>query len=94
MFAMRYGALTIARKTGGLKDTVVDFEQGGLGVSFEYDSVDDLTLAMARALQLYKTDKTFKQLRSQAMKLDYSWLISAKTYIDIYQNLTKHARKS
>lgn len=89
MFAMRYGSLAIARKTGGLKDTVVDFEAEGLGVSFDYDSVDDLTHAMGRALHLYKDQKKFKKLRSKAMKMDFSWTKSAKEYARIYNQLTK-----
>lgn len=89
LFAMRYGALPIARETGGLKDTVVDFESGGLGVSFRYDSVDDLTQAMARSLYLYRDIRRFRKLRSKAMKLDYSWTQSAKTYSKIYNQLIK-----
>lgn len=87
MFAMRYGALAIARKTGGLKDTVIDFEDEGVGISFNYDSVEDLINAMARAMHLYKDQKKFKKLRSKAMKLDFSWDKSAKEYIEVYNDL-------
>ncbi len=87
MFAMRYGALAIARKTGGLKDTVVDFELGGVGVSFDYDSVEDLINAMSRAMHLYKDQKRFKKLRSKAMKLDLSWDKSASEYSMNYKRL-------
>lgn len=87
MFAMRYGALAIARKTGGLKDTVVDFEADGLGVSFDYDSVDDLTHALGRALHLYKSSKLFKSIRKKAMKKDFSWVRSAKEYATTYNQL-------
>lgn len=89
MFAMRYGSLVIARKTGGLKDTVLDFESGGLGVSFDYDSVDDLTYAIGRALHLYRETKRFKQLRKNAMKVDYTWKKSATSYASIYNQLIK-----
>jgi len=89
MFAMRYGALAIARKTGGLKDTVIDYESDGVGISFDYDSIDDLTHAMARALTLYKDKKRYKKLRRKAMKIDYSWTKSAKDYADIYNQLIK-----
>ena len=87
MFANRYGSLAIARKTGGLKDTVIDYESEGLGISFEYDSIDDLTLAIARALQLYKDKKQFRKIRSAAMKEDYSWTKSAAEYSQIYNQL-------
>jgi len=90
MFAMRYGALAIARMTGGLKDTVIDFESGGLGVAFDYDSVDDLTHAMGRALHLYRDTKRYKQIRKNAMKMDFSWNQSAKQYISIYNQLIEN----
>jgi len=87
MFAMRYGALAIARMTGGLKDTVVDFESDGLGVGFEYDSVDDLTHAMGRAMYLYRDVKRYRKIRKNAMKKDFSWHRSAKEYASIYNQL-------
>ena len=89
MFGMRYGSLVIARKTGGLSDTVIDFEKGGLGISFKYDSVDDLTKAMSRALHLYKDRATFRKLRNRAMKKNFSWSKSAKEYTNIYNRLIK-----
>ena len=87
MFAMRYGSLPIARMTGGLKDTVLDYESEGTGIAFTYDSVEDLTHALARALNLYKDTKAFRKVRSRAVKQDYSWTKSAQQYIDIYNNL-------
>ena len=89
MFAMRYGALVVARSTGGLKDTVIDHESGGLGISFDYDSIDDLTNALTRALYLYRNQKHFKKLRTKAMKVDFSWNKSAEIYSDIYNQLLK-----
>lgn len=87
MFAMRYGTVTIARETGGLKDTVVDYMAGGTGISFTHDNVDDLTLAMARALQLYKEKDQLVEVRNRGIKSDYSWKKSAKIYSDIYNKL-------
>lgn len=87
MYAMRYGGLPIARKTGGLKDTVIDFEDGGAGVSFDYDSVDDLSHAMGRALHLYRDIKNYKKIRTKAIKQDHSWKKSAKTYATTYKLL-------
>ncbi len=91
MFAMRYGSLVIAKRTGGLKDTVIDYEVGGHGISFEYDSVDDLVNAISRALNLYKNQETYKELRSQAVKFDFSWDNSAKKYCDIYNQLIQES---
>lgn len=88
MFAMRYGTIPVARQTGGLKDTVVDFQAGGTGVSFTHDSVDDLTHAMSRALYLYKDKEQFVEVRDRGIACDYSWNKSAKIYSDIYNKLT------
>ncbi len=89
LFAMRYGALPIARQTGGLRDTVVDFESDGCGVGFTYASTDDLTLAMARGLHLYKDQKRFRSIRLKASKLNYSWSRSAAEYVDKYNQISK-----
>ena len=87
MIGMRYGALPIARRTGGLKDTVVDYESGGMGISHEHSSVENLIDAMARALHLYQNRKGFNKLRKHAMKADNSWSLSAKKYGAIYDQL-------
>ena len=87
MFAMRYGTIPIARQTGGLKDTVVDFTEGGTGLSFLYDKVDDLVNAISRALYLYKNKVEFTQVRNRGIKSDYSWKKSAQLYAEIYKKL-------
>ena len=87
LFAMRYGTIPIARETGGLKDTVIDFESGGTGVSFRYDQVEDLTHAISRALYLYKEKNKFAEVRLRGIESDYSWTRSAKIYCDIYNQL-------
>lgn len=87
MFAMRYGTLPVARQTGGLKDTVIDYAQAGTGISFIQDTVEDLTNAIARALYLYKDKEEFIKVRNRGIKSDYSWKNSAKMYADIYNQL-------
>ncbi|MFT4565102.1 MAG: starch synthase [Saprospiraceae bacterium] len=90
MFAMRYGTLPIARMTGGLVDTVVDFDNNGVGVAFLYDSVGDLALALSRALYLYKNQERYIAVREEASKQDYSWTNSAKEYAKIYNELIQN----
>jgi len=90
MFAMRYGTIPIARMTGGLVDTVVDFDNGGVGVAFEYDSIGDLALALSRALLLYKDQERFIKVREEATNKDYSWTNSAKQYANIYNELIQN----
>lgn len=88
MIAMRYGSVPIVRRTGGLADTVVDFDprrQDGSGFVFErYDSAD-LLVAIARALETYKHADTWTGLMRRIMALDHSWRSSAAKYVQLYR---------
>lgn len=89
MYAMRYGTVPIVRRTGGLKDTVVDYgDPDGYGVCFNHAAVGDITNAVYRAVQLYDDKKRMKEVRRKIMELDFSWDRSAQQYIDIYENIT------
>ncbi len=88
MYSLRYGTLPMVRRTGGLKDTVIDFgEKGGYGICYNYASVPDITHAIYRAVELYRDKEKLKQLRTQMMQLDFSWETSVKQYIAVYENL-------
>lgn len=88
MYAMRYGTIPIVRKTGGLKDTVIDIgEEGGYGINFYNASVGDITHAIYRALELFAQKTAFSQVRKKMMHLDFSWHQSAQQYINVYQSL-------
>ena len=85
MYAMRYGTIPIVRRTGGLKDTVVDFgDPGGFGICFNDASVGDITRSVYRAVQLYKEPEKLKEIVEQIMQIDHSWESSAGLYIDLY----------
>ena len=88
MYAMRYGTVPIVRRTGGLKDTVIDYgEPDGYGVCFNNDWVGDITHAVYRALHLYAQEDKMKAIRKQIMELDFSWDKSAQEYIHLYEGL-------
>ena len=88
MYAMRYGTIPLVRKTGGLVDTVIDFDnQYGYGITFNDASVGDITHAIYRALDLYTQKDVFHSLQKTVMKLDFSWNHSAQQYIDLYYNM-------
>lgn len=88
MYAMRYGTVPVVRKTGGLKDTVKDIgDQGGYGIHFYNATVGDVTHAIYRAVQLYKDQQAFQEVRQVMMDLDFSWHKSAQSYISVYQSL-------
>jgi starch synthase len=88
MYAMRYGTVPVVRKTGGLKDTVIDYgEEGGYGVTHVHAAVGDITQAVYRATELYADKKKFRDVRKHMMKLDFSWNASARHYLDLYKTL-------
>lgn len=81
--AMRYGVIPIVRKTGGLADSVIDFNpKTGRGTGFTFDHYDSLSLVltMARACENYRNKTTWRLIQKQAMLQDFSWLKSAQEY--------------
>jgi len=91
MIGMRYGCVPLARATGGLKDTIVDYHDGktgtGTGFLFQKPSSKTLASALRRALEVYKDQRRWSGLQRRGMKRDYSWKRSALEYMDIYQEL-------
>lgn len=79
MLAMRYGAIPIVRKTGGLADTVTE---GKTGFVFEKPEAQELTRALDRAFTYENWDGLVKNVLNQ----DYSWTASAQEYIKVYQS--------
>jgi starch synthase len=94
MIAMRYGALPVARATGGLVDTVVDIDSAlstGTGVLFDEDSADALAGAVGRALSAYVSPE-FGALRRRIMRQDLGWDRPARRYLQIYRHALAQAR--
>ena len=87
LIAMRYGSIPIVRKTGGLADTVKNFnpltEEGNGFVFEEFDSTAFL-IQVVRALETYKHKRIWKRLQRKVMNLDYSWKASALRYVELY----------
>jgi starch synthase len=90
LIALRYGAIPIVRNTGGLSDTVVDYNQGpqkANGFSFNEYSPTAFSGAISRALDLYQDQPSWQQLMGRAMACDYSWKASARKYLDLFYNI-------
>lgn len=94
LIALRYGSIPIARKTGGLADTVFDVDYSGKDFvdtnGFVFDNADDTGIdsALDRAIRRWKTDqKKWKKLMVQAMNFDFSWNSSSALYIDVYKKI-------
>ena len=87
MIAMRYGNVPVVRATGGLADTVQDWEPAtGEGNGFRFDRYVglDLFAALVRALETYKYPAAWRQLQLRGMQGDFSWPRSAGKYLDVY----------
>jgi starch synthase len=95
MYSMRYGTIPIVRNTGGLADTVVDTTPRNLdnntatGFVFEREDAYELLHCVQRALVTYRDKSTWRTLRMNGMRKDFSWENSAKRYIELYRHLLK-----
>ncbi len=95
--ALRYGAIPVVARTGGLADTVIDANAAALaagvatGVQFEPVTLDGLRRALATTIALHRDPKVWTGLQRQGMKADVSWDRSASRYRDIYTRLAPNA---
>jgi len=87
MYALKYGTVPVVRRTGGLKDTVIDIGDNGFGICHEQASVGDVCHAITRAVMLYKDQEEIKKIKDKIMQIDHSWDNSAKQYNQLYESL-------
>jgi len=95
LISLRYGAIPIVRKVGGLSDTIKEFdpkEKTGNGFTFKkYDSLQLLS-AIERALTFYKDKKLWQSLVRRAMQQSFSWEIPARKYVMLYKKVIRQAK--
>ena len=93
LISLRYGTLPIVRETGGLRDTVLaynEFTGDGNGFSFFNYNAHDMLYVIERATELYKNKREiFNGLAIRAMKGEYGWDQSAKKYLALYESILK-----
>lgn len=90
LIAMRYGCMPIVRETGGLRDTVIPFDEEvgtGNGVSFANYNAHEMGDAIEAAIQMFGNEKQWNQVITNGMKSDYSWRQSAQQYQDVYKKM-------
>lgn len=89
LMALRYGSLPIVRETGGLKDTVIpynEYEQTGTGFSFANYNAYELLNTINYAKEVYYNQKNnWEAMQERAMQVDYSWAASARRYEELYR---------
>ncbi|WP_277584259.1 glycogen synthase GlgA [Psychrobacillus antarcticus] len=91
LLALRYGTLPLVRETGGLKDTVIPYNEiteEGNGFSFANYNAHEMLSTIERAVALFRSHPTkWRNLVEQAMELDFSWSSSSDQYLQLYEEL-------
>jgi starch synthase len=97
LISLRYGSIPVVRSTGGLADTIQDFDpRHGEGNGFAFDRYNqvDLYTAVVRAIESYKNSDTWRKLQVRGMKADHSWTASARRYEEIYRKAIELHRQN
>ncbi len=90
MIALKYGALPVVRRTGGLADSVIDVDlqpQDGYGFVFDHVEAGQLLSAIDRGLLLYRQRRRWLKVVKRGMGIDFSWGNSARQYLELYRKL-------
>jgi starch synthase len=99
MLAMRYGALPLVRETGGLADTVENYDDGaadrGTGFMFQWETPEAVLGTIHWALRTYRDRKeAWRRMQERAMRTDFSWNRSATEYINLYEEAVARHREA
>jgi starch synthase len=95
MYALKYGTVPVVRATGGLDDTIQEFEPGvraGNGFKFKGASAQELLASLRQALGVYARKHEWDALLQNAMAADFSWSRSAGEYLALYRKILGHPR--
>jgi starch synthase len=89
MIAMAYGTIPVVRNTGGLADSVIDFDGSpdGTGFIFSDYSAEELAQAAYRAIDAFDDKSRWSVVIRNAMRANFSWATSTEAYISLYDNL-------
>jgi starch synthase len=92
LISLRYGTIPIVRQTGGLADTITDYNPTsahGNGFVFSEYSSERLLAALSRSMMLYNNQDAFRELSEKCMTYDFSWGKSAKKYLQLYDKILR-----
>jgi starch synthase len=97
LYSLKYGTIPVVRATGGLKDSVHEFDPAtGAGTGFVFEAYESagLLAAVDRALTTFHNKDQWATLMRNAMTADYSWNHSAREYLRLYQSLVTPKRRA
>jgi starch synthase len=89
MRAQRYGAIPVARRVGGLADTI---EDGITGILFDAFTTNDFLAACVRAIDYYNHPQVWQAMQREAMSRDFGWERSAARYLELYRRVLDSPR--
>ena len=90
LIALRYGAVPVVRRTGGLKDTIQNYHEKtncGNGITFDNYNSFELLEAIKKGVKIFEDKKVYKKIQESGMKCDYSWRSSSKEYLRLYNKI-------
>ena len=92
IYSLKYGTVPLVRATGGLDDTISDFDHSNEPTGFKFSGTapEDLLHMVRRALSVYAAPERWVQLMKNGMSKDYSWHQSAQRYVELYESLVSH----
>ncbi len=97
MEAMRYGTVPIVRKTGGLADSVIDYNPANkTGTGFVFEKFDNHAFygVMVRAIETYRYPEFWRDIQKRTMMSNFSWTKSAHEYIELFKKAMEYHRQS
>ncbi len=99
LVAMRYGALPVVRETGGLADTVANYDNGpadhGTGFTFLFEEPEAVRLTLHWAMDTYRERRdAFQRMQARAMRTDWSWDRPVRQYLELYESALAKTRQS
>lgn len=92
LISMRYGTIPVANKTGGLKDTIIEYDpvlRSGNGFLSDFSNQQTFEDALGRALSLYQQESHWETIKQNCMQGDYSWPRSAEEYAEVYKKIAE-----
>jgi starch synthase len=94
LYSLKYGTIPIVRATGGLKDSIEEFEpESGKGTGFCFEAYEPAALLAAaeRAISFFTRKALWSRIMKNAMRADFSWSRSAREYLALYDRLVGRA---
>ena len=95
IYSLKYGTVPIVRATGGLEDSIEEFDLGsgqGTGFKFSGDTISEIMLLIKKALDLYQNENAWRRIQENGMEQNFSWERVVPEYINVYNQILREDR--